>query len=76
LYASLVALDTVGYKNIGEGAGKVCEHDIWAGRYDQKMKELQLDSLETRRQLADMVMVYKIMHGHGDLDPEDLPATG
>jgi hypothetical protein len=37
-------------------------------------------SLETRRQLADMVMVYKTMHGHGDLDPEHqfdkFPVTG
>jgi hypothetical protein len=37
--------------------------------YDEKLRELQMDSLETRRQLADMVMVHKIMHGHGELDP-------
>jgi hypothetical protein len=42
-----------------------------AGRnYEQKLKELQLESLASRRQLADLVMVYKIMHGHGDLDPD------
>jgi hypothetical protein len=33
--------------------------------------ELNLDnSLEERRRLADMVTVQKIIHGHGDLDPE------
>jgi ribonucleases P/MRP protein subunit RPP40 len=38
--------------------------------YEEKLSELQLDRLEDRRQLADMVMVHKIMHGHGDLTAE------
>jgi hypothetical protein len=36
--------------------------------YDQKLEELQLDSLERRRHLADMVMVHKIMHGESELE--------
>jgi hypothetical protein len=35
--------------------------------YDQKLEELQLDSLERRRHLADMELVHKIMHGQSDL---------
>jgi hypothetical protein len=38
--------------------------------YDQKLAELHLDRLETRRQQFDMAMVHKIMHEHGDLDPD------
>jgi hypothetical protein len=38
--------------------------------YEQKLEELQLDSLERRRHLADMVMVHKIMHGQSELDPD------
>jgi ribonucleases P/MRP protein subunit RPP40 len=38
--------------------------------YDERLQEIDLDSLEERRGLADMVTVQKIMHGHGDLDPE------
>jgi hypothetical protein len=29
--------------------------------YEQKLKELQLDRLEDRRHLADIIMVHKIM---------------
>jgi hypothetical protein len=41
-----------------------------AGRtYEQKLKELQIESLESGH-LADMVMVHKIMHDHGGLDAD------
>jgi hypothetical protein len=39
--------------------------------YEEKLTELQLDRLEDRRQLADMQMVHKIVHGNGDLSAED-----
>jgi hypothetical protein len=38
--------------------------------YEQKLKELGIEKLEYRRHLSDMVMVHKIMHRDGDLDPD------
>lgn len=40
-----------------------------AHTYDERLKELNLTTLEERRHQADMAMVHRIMHGHGGLDP-------
>jgi len=37
--------------------------------YEDRLKELGLQTLEERRHQADMVMVHKIMHGVGGLNP-------
>lgn len=36
--------------------------------YEERLKELDMDTLEERRHQADMVMVHKIIHGKGHLD--------
>jgi hypothetical protein len=36
--------------------------------YEEKLKEIGLDSLVSRRKQADMLTVQKIVHGIGDLD--------
>jgi hypothetical protein len=38
--------------------------------YDQKLSELNLDRLEYRRNQFDIAMAHKIVHEHGDLDPD------
>jgi ribonucleases P/MRP protein subunit RPP40 len=38
--------------------------------YEEKLAELHLDSLEKRRQVADVAMAHKIIHKQGELDPE------
>jgi ribonucleases P/MRP protein subunit RPP40 len=38
--------------------------------YEQKLQELNLESLEKRRQQADLVTMHKIMHRQGELDSE------
>jgi ribonucleases P/MRP protein subunit RPP40 len=39
--------------------------------YDKKLAEIGLDSLEKRRTAADICMAHKILHGIGDLNPDD-----
>ena len=39
--------------------------------YDQRLQRINLISLEMRRQRADLIEVYKVMHGLEDL-PSDL----
>jgi hypothetical protein len=36
--------------------------------YASRLKELGLTTLSERRHQADMLMMYKLMHGHGQLD--------
>ncbi len=38
--------------------------------YEDRLKELELTTLEERRHQADMQMVHKIMNGYAELDPE------
>ena len=38
--------------------------------YGDRLRELGLQTLEERRHQADMVMVHKIMHRMGGLEPE------
>ena len=41
-----------------------------AGTYEERLKELKLDTLEERRHQADMCMVCNILHGRGGLAKE------
>jgi hypothetical protein len=38
--------------------------------YADRLKELRLTTLSERRHQADMLMMYKLSHGHGKLDEE------
>ena len=40
--------------------------------YEAKLKELDMQTLEERRHQADMLLVYKILHGKEDIAAEDL----
>ena len=39
--------------------------------YTQRLKDLKLPSLEQRRARGDLIEVYKIMHGHENLNRKD-----
>ena len=39
--------------------------------YEERLKELEMTTLEERRHQTDMVTVYKILTGKDDLDPEE-----
>ena len=43
-----------------------------ADTYEDRLKELGLLSLEERRHQADMVLVYKILHGKEDIEAADM----
>ena len=38
--------------------------------YEERLKELKMETLEERRHQADMKTVWNILHGHGNLKPE------
>ena len=38
--------------------------------YEERLRELNITTLEERRHQADMAMVHKILHGHSGLVPE------
>ena len=46
--------------------------------YAKRLKLLQLESLDARRVKADLILCYKVVHGHVDIDKNVLfsfPAT-
>ena len=47
-----------------------CIQDLSSLEYDQRLVTLKLPTLTYRRHQADMVMVYNIMQGNVDLQPE------
>ena len=40
--------------------------------YEEKLEELGLDTLETRREKQDLLEMHKIMNGYGNMDPGTL----
>jgi len=44
--------------------------DISTLSYDERLDALDMDSLEERRRRGDLIQCYKVMNGHGDIDPD------
>jgi len=40
--------------------------------YEDRLQQLNLDSLESRRIKTDLLLCFKIMHGYVDIDKNDL----
>ena len=38
--------------------------------YEERLKKLEMQSLEERRRRGDLIQCYKVMNGHGDIDPD------
>ena len=43
-------------------------HGLTGKTYEEKLAELKLDSLETRRRKADLIQAFKIIRGFNDVD--------
>jgi hypothetical protein len=44
--------------------------------YEEKLAEIGLDSLSDRRTEADLVQIYKIIHGHSSVNKSELVKNG
>jgi hypothetical protein len=62
--ADIEILEKVQKKAVGMVSG------LRSQDYAAKLKELRLTTLSEWRHQADMLMMYKLMHGHGQLDEE------
>ena len=49
----------------------VQKREVKSDSYEQRLKELQLTSLEGRRQWADMALVHNVMHGRTETEVKE-----
>ena len=64
-----------GYPNVGENTEKSSIDDVWTCRvkiYEEKCKELNLDTLQARRDKQDLQELYKMLTMTGSLDPDTM----
>jgi hypothetical protein len=68
-WAPYNAADVEALKKVQKKAVKMVS-GLRSQEYADRLKELRLTTLSERRHQADMLMMYKLRHGHGKLDDE------